>query len=96
MLQEGDRIGLMRKSSGDLHFYVNGLDQGVAATRVPAQIWGAVDVYGMTVRVSSAIYNLTWEMFHAEKFEQKKLKCSKTFGKINKNSEAKINFKDYF
>ena len=59
MLQEGDRIGLMRKSSGDLHFYVNGLDQGVAATRVPVQIWGAVDVYGMTVRVSSAMYHLT-------------------------------------
>jgi len=41
----------MRKSNGDLHFYVNGLDQGIAATRVPSQLWGAVDLYGMTVKV---------------------------------------------
>ena len=41
----------MRKENGDLHFYINGLDQGVAATRVPAQLWGAVDLYGMTAKV---------------------------------------------
>ena len=41
----------MRKENGDLHFYVNGLDQGVAATRVPPQLWGAVDLYGMTAKV---------------------------------------------
>ena len=40
-----------RKSSGDLHFYVNGQDQGVAATKVPQQMWGVVDLYGMTVKV---------------------------------------------
>ena len=45
----------MRKSNGDLHFYVNGLDQGIAATRVPSQLWGAVDLYGMTVKVTSFI-----------------------------------------
>lgn len=27
-LQEGDHIGLMRKASGALHFYINGIDQG--------------------------------------------------------------------
>ena len=32
--QVGDKIGLMRKSSGNLHFYVNGVDQGVAAHNV--------------------------------------------------------------
>jgi len=37
-LQEGDRIGMMRKSNGNLHFYINGLDQGVAATKVPQQV----------------------------------------------------------
>lgn len=26
--QEGDHIGLMRKASGALHFYINGIDQG--------------------------------------------------------------------
>ena len=43
---------MVRKSSGNLHFYINGLDQGVAATRVPQQMWGVVDLYGMTVKVS--------------------------------------------
>ena len=51
-LSEGDRIGLMRKANGNLHFYINGLDQGVAATRVPTQMWGVVDLYGMTVKVT--------------------------------------------
>ncbi|TRY73920.1 hypothetical protein TCAL_09119 [Tigriopus californicus] len=51
-LKEGDRIGMMRKSNGNLHFYINGLDQGVAATKVPQQMWGVVDLYGMTVKVT--------------------------------------------
>ena len=51
-LNEGDRIGMMRKSNGNLHFYINGLDQGVAATKVPQQMWGVVDLYGMTVKVT--------------------------------------------
>ena len=42
----------MRKANGNLHFYINGLDQGVAATRVPNQMWGVVDLYGMTVKVT--------------------------------------------
>ena len=51
-LCEGDRIGMVRKGeTGSLHFFINGLDQGVAATRVPSQIWGVVDLYGMTVKV---------------------------------------------
>ena len=51
-LCEGDRIGMVRKGeTGSLHFYINGLDQGVAATRVPSQMWGVVDLYGMTVKV---------------------------------------------
>lgn len=28
VFQEGDHIGLMRKASGALHFYINGIDQG--------------------------------------------------------------------
>ena len=51
-LNEGDRIGMMRKTNGNLHFYINGLDQGVAATRVPNHMWGVVDLYGMTVKVT--------------------------------------------
>ena len=50
--QEGDHIGLMRKSNGALHYYINGIDQGVAATRTPQQVWGVIDLYGMAVKVS--------------------------------------------
>ena len=50
--QEGDRIGLMRKTNGSLHYYINGMDQGVAATTTPQVVWGVVDLYGMAVKVS--------------------------------------------
>ena len=42
----------VRKSNGNLHYFINGLDQGVAASRLPAQTWGVVDLYGMTVKVT--------------------------------------------
>ncbi|KAL3861342.1 hypothetical protein ACJMK2_007378 [Sinanodonta woodiana] len=51
-LAEGDRIGLIRKSSGVLHYYINGHDQGVAATNTPPIVWGVVDLYGMAVKVT--------------------------------------------
>ncbi|XP_069042671.1 neuralized-like protein 4 isoform X2 [Lepisosteus oculatus] len=51
-LQEGDHIGLMRKTSGALHFYINGIDQGVAATQTPGTVYGVVDLYGMAVKVT--------------------------------------------
>lgn len=50
-LSEGDRVGMMRKEDGSLHYYINGCDQGVAATRVPATVWGVIDLYGMTIQV---------------------------------------------
>lgn len=51
-LREGDRVGMMRKSNGNLHYYINGQDQGVAATRVAATLWGVIDLYGMTIKVT--------------------------------------------
>ncbi|XP_033763671.1 neuralized-like protein 4 [Pecten maximus] len=51
-LEQGDRIGLMRKSNGHLHYYINGQDQGVASTEPPVTIWGVVDLYGMAVKVT--------------------------------------------
>uniref|UniRef100_A0A671PAR1 Neuralized-like protein 4 n=1 Tax=Sinocyclocheilus anshuiensis TaxID=1608454 RepID=A0A671PAR1_9TELE len=51
-LQEGDHIGLMRKVSGALHFYINGIDQGVAANQTPGVVYGVVDLYGMAVKVT--------------------------------------------
>ncbi|XP_038216186.1 neuralized-like protein 4 isoform X1 [Zerene cesonia] len=51
-LREGDTVGMMRKSSGKLHYFINGIDQGVATDKVDPQVWGVVDLYGMTVKVS--------------------------------------------
>uniref|UniRef100_W8BLA2 Neuralized-like protein 4 n=1 Tax=Ceratitis capitata TaxID=7213 RepID=W8BLA2_CERCA len=51
-LREGDRVGMMRKSNGSLHYYINGQDQGVAATRVAQTLWGVIDLYGMTIKVT--------------------------------------------
>ncbi|KAK4880128.1 hypothetical protein RN001_008274 [Aquatica leii] len=51
-LNEGDRVGMMRKPNGDLHYFINGSDQGVAAQRVPTGTWGVIDLYGMTIKVS--------------------------------------------
>jgi len=51
-MQVGDRIGLVRKSSGALHYFINGIDQGVATTRTPQPVWGVVDLYGMAVQVT--------------------------------------------
>lgn len=42
---------MIRQTNGDLHYLINGLDQGVAA-KVPAGVWGVIDLYGMTVKVT--------------------------------------------
>lgn len=34
-LTTGSRIGMMRSSSGNLHYYINGVDQGVACSGLP-------------------------------------------------------------
>lgn len=50
---------MMRRSSGNLHFFINGVDQGIAADRCGLEIWGVIDLYGMTVKVklNNKIYN---------------------------------------
>lgn len=42
---------MIRRSNGNLHYIINGLDQGIAA-KVPAGVWGVIDLYGMTVKVT--------------------------------------------
>ena len=42
----------MKKTSGALHYYINGVDQGVASARTPSMVWGVVDLYGMAVKVT--------------------------------------------
>lgn len=41
-LQAGDRVGVIRKENGVLHFWVNGVDQGPAATNVPERVYGVI------------------------------------------------------
>ncbi|XP_071451682.1 neuralized-like protein 4 isoform X1 [Hetaerina americana] len=42
----GDRIGVMRSSTGSLHFFVNGVDQGPAASNIPQSVYGLVELWG--------------------------------------------------
>ncbi|KAJ3585717.1 hypothetical protein NHX12_014436 [Muraenolepis orangiensis] len=53
-LTTGSRIGMMRSASGDLHYYINGVDQGVACTGLPTakEVYAVIDLYGQCVQVS--------------------------------------------
>ena len=42
----------MKKTGGALHYYINGVDQGVASAKTPNVVWGVVDLYGMAVKVT--------------------------------------------
>lgn len=48
---QGDRLGVVKQSCGDVIYYVNGESQGVAATGITQTVWGAVNLYGMCSRV---------------------------------------------
>ncbi|KAK7482101.1 hypothetical protein BaRGS_00026685, partial [Batillaria attramentaria] len=56
-LQKDDTIGVMRKSDGCLHFYINGEDQGRAAKDCPMSLWGVFDLFLGTVTATSLIDN---------------------------------------
>ncbi|XP_046393792.1 neuralized-like protein 4 [Ischnura elegans] len=45
-LKPGDRMGVMRSETGALHFFVNGVDQGPAASNIPEEIYGVYELYG--------------------------------------------------
>lgn len=51
-LGTGDRVGVVRRANGVLHFFVNGQDQGPAAGHVPDRVFGVVDLYGQAAQVS--------------------------------------------
>lgn len=51
-LRVGDKIGLKRSHEGNLKFYINGEDMGVAAINVPELVWAVVELFGSTVAVS--------------------------------------------
>lgn len=35
-----------------LHFFINGIDQGLAATNVPNGVYGVIDLYGQAAKAS--------------------------------------------
>lgn len=51
-LQVGDRVGVLRKDNGTLHFLVNGVDQGPAAINVPENVYGVIDLYGQAAQAT--------------------------------------------
>lgn len=51
-LNENDRVGVMRTLDDELVFFVNGVNQGVAARNLPTKVWAVVDLYGRCVQVS--------------------------------------------
>lgn len=51
-LQVGDRVGVIRKENGILHFLVNGVDQGPAASNIPETVYGVIDLYGQAAQAS--------------------------------------------
>ncbi|XP_075345784.1 neuralized-like protein 4, partial [Mycteria americana] len=51
-LGTGSRIGMMRTARGDLRYFINGADQGVACSGLPAEVYAVVDLYGQCVQVS--------------------------------------------
>jgi len=42
----------MRNDDGSLHFYVNGVYQGLAASNIPSPIYGVIDLYGQAAQAT--------------------------------------------
>ena len=42
----GHTVGLLVDDDNRLHLYVNGVDQGVACSDIPARVWAVFDLYG--------------------------------------------------
>lgn len=57
-LTAGDRVGVMRKNDGTLHFFVNGIDQGPGATKVPEKIYGVVGMRKMNY--FTLLFSFSW------------------------------------
>lgn len=51
-IRVGDKIGLKRTQEGNLKFYINGEDMGVAASNLPEMVFAVVELFGSTVAVS--------------------------------------------
>jgi neuralized-like protein 4 len=50
-LQSCHLVGILVDSESQLHLYVDGVDQGVAACDIPATCYAVMDVYGQCEEV---------------------------------------------
>ena len=52
-LREGQTVGCMVSREGELHVYIDGVDNGIVWTGLPTHkpFWGVADVYGRTKRI---------------------------------------------
>ena len=50
-------MGVLRKDNGSLYFFVNGVEQGLAASNVPENVFGVVDLYGQAAQASILQHN---------------------------------------
>eukprot|EP00794_Sanderia_malayensis_P017422 gene17422-19166_t len=59
-----DRVAVQVKSNGDLHFFQNGFDKGIAISNIPCdkQVYAVFDLYGRTKQVS-------WDYYGAPSLE---------------------------
>lgn len=51
-LTEGNRIGMMRCADSSLHYYIDGIDQGVACTGLPPHVYPVIDLYAQCAQVT--------------------------------------------
>lgn len=42
----------MRNDDTTLHFFVNGVDQGLASSDVPPSVYGVIDLYGQAAQAT--------------------------------------------
>jgi Neuralized len=68
-LQVGDCVGLVVRDDGTdrkLHFFVNNVDQGPAAEKIPDKVYGVLDLYGQAgKRHEDHIILLLYFNFHS-------------------------------
>lgn len=51
-LRVGDKIGMKRTHEGNLKFYINGEDMGIAVSNIPEMVYAVIDLFGNTVSVN--------------------------------------------
>ena len=54
-LRVGQSVGCMVNKDGELRYFINGVDQGVAWTGLPTEkpMWGFADIYGLARKIKS-------------------------------------------